>query len=408
MSEESNNKTAAQGGGESSATGAPARRNLRMPLIAGVLIVIAATGGFLYWLHARNYASTDDAFIDGNSVQISPRVSGTVVAVNVMDNQYVHKGDVLFKIDPSDYQAQVQSAQANMDAALAREQAAKSDLSLTQVTSGAGVEQAQSALQAARSSVSQAQAEVEAAHAEVVRANDDLKRYRTLYKKDEASRQHLQQVVATARTAQARWQAAQRRVATAKAQVREARAKLKNAQSAPQRVAVKRFQLKTAQAAVEQARAALRTARLNLSYTVIRAPHSGHITKKSVLVGDTVQEGQVLTALVYGEPWVTANFKETDLTRMRQGQPVDVHVDAYPSKTFKAHVQSIQRGTGAHFSLLPPENATGNYVKVVQRVPVKIVFNQPPGKSYVLALGMSAEPTVDLTAHPVHGGQSGQ
>jgi membrane fusion protein (multidrug efflux system) len=377
-------------------------------LIAVVVVVIALVLGFFYWLHARHYVSTDDAFINGHSVKISPRISGQVMTVAIRDNQLVHKGDVLVKLDPGDYQAKVNSARADLNAAQDDEQAAKADLELTRVTTGADVAQAQSALQGARSSVQQAKANVDAAKAKHVRTRADRKRFQVLYKKKETSLQHLQQVVAEARSAKAQWQAAQHQVAASKAKVREAEAKLKSARSAPKRVKLKKARLENAKASVEQARAELETAKLNLSYTVIRAPRTGHITKKSVVAGDTVKPGQILTSLVYGTPWVKANFKETDLTHMHPGQSVKVSVDAYPDVTFDAHVQSIQRGTGSHFSLLPPENATGNFVKVVQRVPVKIVFDNPPGEQYVLSLGMSVEPEVHLTQPNGRSSGSGQ
>ena len=189
-------------------------------------------------------------------------------------------------------------------------------------------------------------------------------------------------------------------MAQAQSQVAEAQARLVQARTAPQQLAVKQAAVETAKAQVEQAQAELSTAQLNLSYTQIRAPQAGRITKRAVDVGDVVQANETLTSMVVGEPWVTANFKETELTRMRPGQPVTIEIDAYPGQKLKGRVDSIQAGTGSRFSLLPAENATGNYVKVVQRVPVKIVFDDPRAIEDFLALGMSVVPTVDVAAAP--------
>lgn len=383
---------------ESDSSSQPQHRKRRRLVLVGVAVVVVVVLGFLYWLHARNYASTDDAFIDGYSVRISPRVSGQITAVKVQNNELVHDGDVLFKLDQSDFKARVQSARANLDAALASKQAASAGLDLTQLTSSAEEGQASSALTAARSAVDQARAEAQAAHAISKKSQADLTRFEYLYKKGETSHRQLQQIKAAAQSSKAKWKAARHRVKSARAQVKKAKASLKKAKSAPQQVAVKRAQLQKAKAAVEQARSGLHTARLNLSYTVIRASHTGYITKKKVVPGDLVQAGQVLASLVYGTPWVKGNFKETDLARMRPGQSVAISVDAYPDLDLEGHVQSIQHGTGSHFSLLPPENATGNFVKVVQRVPVKIVFDNLPKDGDILSPGLSVVPTVDLTS----------
>jgi membrane fusion protein (multidrug efflux system) len=357
----------------------------RTLVIAAVLIVIALTAT-LYWLYARNFETTDDAFIDGNSVLISPRVSGTVLKVHFADNQPVREGDLLVEIDPRDFENRVASARAALEQARAQEAAAQADLALTRITSGAVVDQAAGALATARANLVQARAEAERAHADVLR-------YRTLHEKDEVSKQQLDVAEAAARSTDAQVQAAE-------AQVSQAQARLAEARSAPQQVDVKQSQLQTAGATIGQAEATLRQAELDLSYTRLYAPHDGRIVRKSIVVGALVQAGQTLTAIVYGDPWVTANFKETQLTRMRPGQPVTIEVDAYPDRDFRGHVDSIQSGTGSHFSLLPPENATGNFVKVVQRVPVKIVFDEKPDPQHLLALGMSVIPKVRVDSEP--------
>ena len=435
---------------------APRKRPLyRRPrfLIAAVLILlVGAFFGIRYWLYARSHESTDDAFIDAHITQVSPKVSGYVVKVYVESNQQVNKGDLLAEIDPRDYQARLDQAKAALAAGEARLKEARSGVELTRANTRANVQQASGTVQQARAGVAasraqaaaertrvtqagatvntaqanlqQAQAQVNAAQAEVVRANADVARYQELYSKDEVSRQRLDQAIATARTAEAQLQAArekvaaatsqvremqaaqnasaenarraQAQIAAAQAQVQEAQGRFAQANTAPQQVAVSEAQAQTASASIEQLQAAVAQAELELSYTKIYAPDTGRVTHKSVEQGALVQSGQPLMAIVPGDVWVTANFKENQIGLMQPGQPVEITVDAYPDKTFKGHVDSIQAGTGARFSLLPAENATGNYVKVVQRVPVKIVFDEPPDPRHMLAPGMSVEPEVKI------------
>jgi membrane fusion protein (multidrug efflux system) len=422
-------------------------------LIAAVIVLlVAAAVGINYWLYARSHESTDDAFIDAHVTAISPKVAGYVVKVHVKANQQVKKGDILVEIDPRDFQAKVDQAQAALAAGEARLKEAQTGVELTRVNSRANVQQASGTVQQARAGVAaqraqataertrvtqaaaavnsaqanlqQAQAQVDAAQAELVRAQADVARYQELYSKDEVSRQRLDQAIATARTAQAQTEAARQRAAAAASQVRESEAaqrtaaetarkaeaqigaaqgqvqeaqgRLAAANTAPQQIASSEAQAQTASASLEQLRAAVAQAELELSYTKLYAPDDGRVTNKSVEEGALVQSGQPLMAIVPGDVWVTANFKENQIGEMRPGQPVEISVDAYPDKTFKGHVDSIQAGTGARFSLLPPENATGNYVKVVQRVPVKIVFDEPPDPQHLLAPGMSVEPEVKV------------
>jgi membrane fusion protein (multidrug efflux system) len=277
----------------------------------------------------------------------------------------------------------------------------------------------------AAANADQARAQLAAAEAEAARANADVPRYQALFEKDEVSRQRLDQAIATARTASAQVEAARQRVSATEAQVSEARAatsaqaanaqraqaqigsaqaqvnealgRLAQANTAPQQVAVNQAQVASAGANIQQLQAAVDQAELELSYTKIYAPETGRVTRKSVEVGALVQVSQPLMAIVPGDVWVTANFKESQIGNIKPGESVDVSVDAYPDKVFKAHVDSIQAGTGARFSLIPPENATGSYVKVVQRVPVKIVFevNQIDSQ-HLLAPGMSAVPEVKI------------
>jgi len=370
-------------------------RRSRM-LIAGLIGVVALAGGGIYWFVTRHIVSTDDAFIDGDALQITPRVGGPVVELRVTDNQAVKQGELLLRIDPRDYAVAVENARAMLAAAEAQAAMARANLDLTRATVAATLSQAASAVEHAKANVTQSQAQVGAADAEQVRARQDAVRYAELVHSDFASKQRNEQASAQSHTADARLRAAREAVKVAEAQLGEAQGQLEAARTGPQQVAVREAQLRSAEAQVAAAQAALDQAELNLSYTRVYAPHDGVVTKRAVREGDVVQRDQQLGALVFGTPWVIANFKETQLADMRPGQPVEITVDAYPGVQFAGHVDSIQRGTGARFSLLPPENATGNFVKVVQRVPVKIVFDTPP-REHVLSLGMSVIPRVDVS-----------
>ena len=419
-------------------------------IAAAVVLLLGAIFGVRYWLYSRSHESTDDAFIDGHIIQVSPKASGYVAKIYVNDNQQVKAGDLIVELDARDYEVRLQQAKAALDAGLAKENEAKTNVTLTRATTSASVQQARATVQKSRSDVAssragaaslrsraseaasaistaqanlaQTQAQVVAAQADVTRANADVERYRELYAKDEISQQRLVQAETTAKTAVAQLDAAQQRVTAAEARVNEARAaqsaaaqtaqqaqtqigsaqagvnealgRLALANAAPQQVAVSQAQAETAGATTEQLRSQVAQAELELSYTKIYAPDDGRVTRKSVEEGALVQIGQPLLAIVPGDVWVTANFKENQIGRMTPGQAVEIRVDAYPDKTFKGHVDSIQAGTGARFSLIPPENATGNYVKVVQRVPVKIVFDEPPDPKHMLAPGMSVVPEV--------------
>jgi membrane fusion protein (multidrug efflux system) len=368
-------------------------------LLAGLIGVVALAGGGLYWFVTRHIVSTDDAFIDGDALQIAPRVGGPVVELRITDNQAVRQGELLLRIDPRDYEVAVENARAALAAAQAQAAMARANLDLTRATVAATLDQATSAVEHARANVTQSQAQVGAADAEQVRARQDALRYNQLVRDDFASKQRHETATAQSSTADARSRAAREAVKVAAAQLGEAQGQLEAARTAPQQIAVREAQLRSADAQVAGAQAALDQAELNLSYTQVRAPHDGVVTKRAVRQGDVVQRDQQLGALVFGTPWVVANFKETQLAGMRPGQPVEITVDAYPGVRFAGHVDSIQRGTGARFSLLPPENATGNFVKVVQRVPVKIVFETPP-REFVLSLGMSVIPRVDVSVEP--------
>ncbi len=328
-------------------------------LVLGAIVLAVVIGGLLYWLHARNIRSTDDAFIDGYVVQISPRISGYVVELNVHDNQLVQKGDLLLEIDSRDYRAALDLAKAGEASAQAKLQQAEASkvLAITSAAAARGV--------------------VAAAEAAAKNAAQELARIEKLVPTRAATPEQRDAAIAGATSSAALLESSRARLLQAEAELPLAEA-----------------QVGVAKAGVRQAAAQLELAQINLSYTRIAAPVTGRVTHRTIERGAYLQPGQALFALVEPNVWVTANFKETELTDMRIGQPVTVTVDAYPQHTFAAHVDSFQRGTGSRFSLLPPENATGNYVKIVQRVPVKIVFDEPPDPDLMLGPGMSVEPRV--------------
>lgn len=336
----------------------PHRKKIYLGL--GFVLILLAAGVFYYLFFLAPFESTDDAFIDGYVTMISSRVPGQIAKLLVTDNQQVKAGDVLAEIDPRDYEARL--AQARADLAAARSQG----------------QQAQAQVKVSEAKVAQADAAALAAEAENRRATNDLARYESVESRA------VSQSALDAAQAQAREAAAHLAAARSESQAAEAE------------VALSRAGVETADDAAQQAEARVREAELNFSYTKIVAPRDGRVTARTVQLGNYVQPGQMLLTLVPPEMWVTANFKETQLARMRPGQPVTLRVDAYPGRQFKGTVDSLQAGTGARFSLLPPENAVGNYVKVVQRVPVKIIFNEPPPAELDIAPGMSVEPEVKV------------
>jgi membrane fusion protein (multidrug efflux system) len=391
-------------------------------LIAGVVLVLVAVGlGVWHYYSARE--STDDAQIDGHIVPISARVGGTVIAVEVNDNQGVKAGTVLVKIDPKDYEVAVEKAKADLASAKAAALAAQTGVpistttTVSQVTtSQAGVEMtkagilvAQKQLSAAKASAAAAEARLAEAQANHTKAAQDLKRMKQLVAKDEISQQQFDAATAAAgatraavassraqaAAAEQAVQVAESRLVQSRADLDKAEAELRAARTGPQQVAITRAHASSAAARVKEAQAALDQAELNLQYTIVKAPVDGQVSKKTVEVGQVIQAGQPLMAIVPLEDvWVTANFKETQLKEMRPGQPVTISVDAYGGRKYRGHVQSIAAATGEKFSLLPPENATGNYVKVVQRVPVKILFEKGQDPEHLLRPGMSVIPTV--------------
>jgi membrane fusion protein (multidrug efflux system) len=374
---------------------APRRRRRTLFIVAAVLALVI--GGVLAWtlIPWRSTESTDDAFIDGHVSQVSARVMGRISRVLVNDNQAVAPGDLLVELDPADYQSRLDSARAALNVAEAAKDAAEKTVAQVQASATAGIEQAEADVQSASAQVERARAEQAAATAESQRASTELERYQGLQQQSAVAPQELIRAQAAAQVASANLEAARRSVTASESAVVAARARVASARAEQQRVAVVQAQAAQAAAAVEQARAALRQAGLDLSYTRIAAPFAGRVAQRTAEPGAVVQPGQALLAVVSDDLWVTANFKETQLKRMRPGQPATIKIDAYPGQRFDAHVDSIQPGAGAAFSLLPPENATGNYVKVVQRVPVKIVFDAlPDPRQFPMGPGMSVVPKV--------------
>jgi membrane fusion protein (multidrug efflux system) len=380
----------------------------RKKIILIVLVVLLATGGILYWWRSTFWESTDDAQIDGHINPISARVGGHVVRLNFRDYQYVEAGALLVQIDPTDYKVAVERARAEYADALAAAKAASINVPITSVNTKSGIVSASANVTNADAGVSAAGKQLEAARARLreneannVKAQSDLARYRPLVERDIISRQQYDQAVAAASAAAASVDAARalvtasmEQVEQARGRLRQARAELESARTGPQQVSMTRSQAESAAAAVKRYKAALDQAELNLRYTRVTAPVAGVVGKRTVEVGQNVEPGQVLLSIVpLNDIWVTANFKETQLRRMRPGQKVKISVDTYRG-TYDGHVDSIAGASGARFSLFPPENATGNFVKVVQRIPVKIVFEKGQDRERLLRPGMSVEPAV--------------
>jgi len=381
------------------------RRNI---VILAVILVLLVGGVFL-WRYLSSYESTDDAQADVHLYPVSARVSGYVIRVNVDDNQWVEKGTVLVEIDPKDYEVAVAQAQANLGNAEATAKSLNITVPITSVNSSSqlrftasGIEDSKAGVEAAEKQLSAAHAQLEADEANDVKAQDDLQRYKLLVDKREVSAQIYDQALAAARastatisSARASESAAEQFVQQARSRLAQAQANYQYAQTGPQQVSSTRSRVQAAIADVEQKRALLEQAKLNLGYTKIVAPVTGEVNK-TVVVGMNVQDGQqLITVVPLDEVWVTANFKETQLKHMRVGQKAEIHVDS-SGRTLKGHVDSIAGATGPLFSLLPPENATGNYVKIVQRVPVKIVLEPGENRDRRLRPGMNVVPDVYL------------
>ena len=392
----------------------------------GIGAVAAGVFGYRWWHYASTHASTDDAYVAGHVHPISSRIPGTVTDVEVNDNQQVKKGELLVKLDPSDFKVEVEKAQAALLTAQSQAKAAQANIGLASDTTLAKSAQAQgdiddatanistakAAVSGAKAAIASAQAQVAQADADLNNAQKDYNRYSTLYKEGAVTLQRLDNAQATYKVALAKKNAADQGVDQAQAQLEQAQqgvnsanAKLASTKSQLQQVSASgqqteanRASYAAAQADVAQAKATLDNARLQLDYTKIDAPTGGKVGNKTVEVGQRVQAGTPLMAVVGNDYWVTANFKETQLGEMKPGEKVAVKLDAFNGHTFVGTVNSISPGSGGEFALLPPDNATGNFTKVVQRIPVKIVLDPQSIKGYEsrIAPGMSAVISVEL------------
>ncbi len=339
-------------------------------LIVLLFFALSYLNGYL------THESTDDAFVEGHVVSIAPRISGQVLAVHVLDNQLVRSNDLLVAIDPADYAMTVAQKQSAADA-----QESSYKLAL------AGLELMHAKVTTAGAAAQESKADTAAATATAARAKADFERSQELRKENTISQQEFDSAQAAAQQAEANLNAARQKAAADESRINEAGAQL-NATEAGVSMALAQFR---------QAQTGVQSAQLDFSYTKIFAPCDGRVTRKSVEAGDYVQTGQMLMSIVPAEVWVVANFKESQLKHMKPGQPALVEIDAL-GKTLRAHVDSIQAGSGAAFSLLPPENATGNYVKVVQRVPVKIIFDEPLPAGHTIGPGLSVSPDVQVSS----------
>jgi membrane fusion protein (multidrug efflux system) len=381
----------------------------RRGIIVAVVVLVVLIGVGIWWRSTYS-EDTDDAQVNGHLIQISARIAGQVIKVDVEENQLVSRGQEIAELDPKDFEVAVENAQAALDSAKAAAAVASVTVPITTINTGSNLRTAGADLNSAQAQVAQAEQQLQGAHARVdqsqanyVKAQSDLDRYKPLVAKDVISKQQFDAAIDSADAskagladAQATEQAAQDGVRVARERIAQAEAELKYAETGPQQVAVQNARAKQALAQVEQAQAQLDQAKLNLSYTKIIAPEAGIITRKSVEIDQNVSSGQNLLTLVSLEDlWITANFKETQLRHMQAGQKVVIHVDA-TGKDYTARVTQIGGATGSVLSLFPPENATGNYVKVVQRIPVRLDFtnlaNEDP--NHELRPGLSVEPKV--------------
>jgi len=383
---------------------------------AVLLVAVVIIGGCLFLRNSLAWESTDDAQVNGHVMPLSARINGYVLEVPVIEGQLVHAGDLLVTIDPKDYKIAVEQAEATLADAQASAASSRFNVPITSVTTQSNLDSADTAvlnaeagLNAAEQNFESAKAVLEQAEANAAKSDADLARYEQLVAKEDISHQQYDQAVAAAKanrsgvvSARAIVQAAEQAVRQSEGKLLQARADLRSAKTAPQQVSMTRAKADAADSQARERKAQLDQAELNLSYTVVRSPVTGIIGKKTVEVGQNVGIGQELVEVVpLDDVWVTANFKETQLAHMRPGQPVEIKVDAY-GRTWNAHVTNLGAGAGSVFSLLPPENATGNYVKVVQRVPVRIDFDRAPirnpGSDFnaegLLKPGLSVEPEV--------------
>jgi membrane fusion protein (multidrug efflux system) len=357
-----------EGDNEQGKQGEQAKPRSKKPLlIVAAIVLVGAIVGFIFWFARRNEVRTDDAYTDGNVVTMAPKVSGYVVALNIDDNVHVHRGDLLLRIDPRDYLATQRQARATLELAQAQLKSAEDALRIARVQYPAQLVSARAQQQSALASLDQAQRQYQRQHQVDRRATTE-------------------ESIDSSTSAQS----------SADANVKSAKAQVAVAQLVPEQIRQAASAVQERVAQIGQAQAQLAQADLDVGYTEVRAPSDGFITLRSVQLGDYVTTGSTMFLIVTPEVWITANFKESQLGRMRPGDAVDIKIDAYSGYGLSGHVQSIQYGSGARFSAFPAENATGNFVKIVQRVPVKIVIDRGLDPARPLPLGLSVDPVVHL------------
>lgn len=406
------------------ASGTASRKKTLLIWGGAAALVLLVSFGVRYILWSAHHETTDDAYLAGHLHPISARITDTVQEVLIDDNQHVVEGQTLVILDPNDFKVRLEQAKAALDAASRQADTADAAIRSTSQSATAQTTQAQGSIGEAKASIQAAKAAVTAAEAGVPRANaqlqeananlqreeTDLHRYQDLYAKEQVSKQTLDHERASyqvavagqaaaqeqVRQAEAQLVAAQQGVVRTESQLTNSEGGLQSAQATRLETRVREGQFATAQASVAQAQASLEDAKLQLSYTIIKAPVSGRIGRKSVEAGQRVQIGQPLMAIVEDQPWVVANFKETQLKKMRAGQSVELEIDTFPNHKFHGHVDSLAPGSGNEFALLPPDNATGNFTKIVQRIPVKIFLDRESTRGYedLISPGMSAVVTV--------------
>lgn len=399
-------------------------------VITGIAIAaLAGTIGYRWWIYNKTHESTDDAYVTTYIHPISSHIAGTVAQVNVDDNQEVKQGQTLVELDPKDYQVVVQQAQAALENARRQASAAQATISLASQTAQANTTEAKGAVGDAIASIASSQSAVKQAQAGIATAQEQFtkaqaqeantkityERYEQLYQTGAIPKQQRDDALTAYQVAQAQTKATQQGILDAKAKYQSAldgidkaranlvdsQGKVQQAQASGQQTKVNRRQYQAAQAQIGAADANLKQAQINLSYTVIKAPVAGNIGNKTVQVGQRIQPDQPLLSVVSDDNWIVANFNETQVGKMQPGEVVDIHVDAFPGKTFKGAINSVSPASGSDFSLLPPDNATGNFTKVVQRIPVKITFDRNSIKGYEnrITPGMSVEVTVSTGRH---------
>jgi membrane fusion protein (multidrug efflux system) len=365
-----------------------------------IIVIVLITVVTLYWQWKTRYLeNTDDAFVDSRLVYLTPRVSGLMSSLNVKDNQFIQKNSIIAQIDKAPYEAELAQAQAHVDAANADLSRVKSELNAFKIQLNARQLNAVATIQVAKQDALRQEADLKTLDAQIQLAKNEVRRYLTLQKANQVSRQLTEETQTRLETLKSKRLSLDIAQTVSNAKLQAAITSSGIVKADEQQIAVYKAAQQQANAALKSAEAAKQTALLHLQWTTIKSPHSGWISKIAARPGSQLSPNQSIAVLVYGKPWITANFKETQIGRMRIGDQVKIEIDALSGLTLKGHLDSFQAGTGARFSLLPPENATGNFVKVVQRLPVKITIDTPIPNAMPLWPGLSAIITVDVSKH---------